>query len=108
VTLFGFSGGTAMAGGLLLDDPAAYAGAVLLAGTLPFDAELPTDPQRLSGVRVFYGRGTDDTVIPLDLIDRTRAYLSDDSGCDLTLREYAGLGHGLDQRVAADVAAFLA
>ena len=35
VVLVGFSGGAAFAGGLVLDDPARYAGAAILYGTLP-------------------------------------------------------------------------
>src|SRR3954467_8615180 len=36
VVLIGFSGGAAFAGGLLLDDPARYAGGAILYGTLLF------------------------------------------------------------------------
>lgn len=42
MVLVGLSGGAAFAGGLLLDDPARYAGTALLYGTLPFDAGLAT------------------------------------------------------------------
>lgn len=108
ITLFGFSGGTAMAGGLLLDDPAAYAGAVLVAGTLPFDAGLPTTAGRLAGVPVLYARGALDAVIPLDLIGRTLDYLGGPSAADLTVWESPGLGHGIDQAMAEQVAAWLA
>ena len=52
VLLVGFSGGAAFAGGLVLDDPARYAGAAILYGTLPFDAGLPTDPGRLANLPV--------------------------------------------------------
>lgn len=41
VSLLGFSGGMAMAGGLLLAQPHRFAAAVLLSGTLPWDAGLP-------------------------------------------------------------------
>ena len=44
VVLVGFSGGAAFAGGLVLDDPARYAGAAILYGTLPFDAGVPSTP----------------------------------------------------------------
>src|SRR5664280_2022226 len=37
VVLFGFSGGTAMGGGLLLAEPERFASAALLSGTLPWD-----------------------------------------------------------------------
>ena len=50
VLLVGFSGGAAFAGGLLLADPARWAGAAVLLGTLPFDAGVPVDAGRLDGV----------------------------------------------------------
>jgi phospholipase/carboxylesterase len=108
VSLFGFSGGAAMAGGLLLAAPDRFAATVLLAGTLPWDAGLPEQARRLDGVRVFYGRGELDTVIPLDLVTRTLAWLRGDSGARLTEREYAGLGHTISVEELADVRAFLA
>ena len=49
VVLVGFSGGAAFAGGLLLDDPARYAGAAVLYGTLPFGAGVPTTPSPATG-----------------------------------------------------------
>src|SRR4029450_12663949 len=55
--LAGFSGGAAFAGGLLLDDPARFAGAAILYGTLPFDAGVPTDTGRLAGLPVFVAQG---------------------------------------------------
>jgi phospholipase/carboxylesterase len=107
VSLFGFSGGAAMAGGLLLAEPHRFAATVLLAGTLPWDAGLPEQAQRLAGVPVFYGRGELDTVIPLDLIARTLAWLREESGARLTEREYAGLAHAISVEELADVRAFL-
>ncbi|MDQ1620183.1 MAG: phospholipase/carboxylesterase [Actinomycetota bacterium] len=108
VSLFGFSGGTAMAGGLLLLGPDRYASAVLLAGTLPWEAGFPTEPGRLDGVRILYGRGELDQVIPADLIERTVSWLRDESGADLTERLYPGVGHGITAEELADVRAFLA
>ncbi|HEX8779760.1 MAG TPA: phospholipase, partial [Nocardioides sp.] len=52
VVLVGFSGGAAFAGGLVLDDPARYAGAAVLYGTLPFDAGLSVDAGRLANLPV--------------------------------------------------------
>ncbi|MFE9206529.1 alpha/beta hydrolase [Micromonospora sp. NPDC007230] len=86
VALVGFSGGAAFAGGLLLDDPARYAGAAILYGTLPFDAGVPTTPGRLAGVPVFVAQGEHDTVIPRELLDRTWAYLRGESGAAATAR----------------------
>ncbi|MGZ4610027.1 MAG: alpha/beta hydrolase [Actinomycetes bacterium] len=108
VSLFGFSGGTAMAGGLLLLEPRRYASAVLLAGTLPWDADIPAEPGRLDGVPVFYGRGAQDRVIPADLIERTVTWLRDQSGAALTERLYPGLGHTTSDQELSDVREFLA
>ena len=49
VVLVGFSGGAAFAGGLLLADPARWAGVAVLLGTLPFDAGVPVDAGRFDG-----------------------------------------------------------
>jgi phospholipase/carboxylesterase len=62
--LLGFSGGAAFAGGLLLDQPARYAGAAILYGTLPFDAGVPLTPGRLTGVPVLVAQGQHDTDPP--------------------------------------------
>ncbi|GLY08776.1 hypothetical protein [Actinoplanes sp. NBRC 101535] len=94
VILVGFSGGAAFAGGLLLDDPARYAGAAILYGTLPFDAGVPTTPQRLSGVPVLVAQGEHDTVIPRELLDRTWDYVTGDSGAQSTARRDP-VGHGI-------------
>ena len=91
VFLVGFSGGAAFAGGLLLADPARFAGTAVLHGTMPFDAGLPTTAGRLEGRPVFLTLGTQDTVIPLELQARTWAYLTEESGADvLARREPAG------------------
>lgn len=96
VVLVGFSGGAAFAGGLILDDPARYAGAAILYGTLPFDAGVPTTPGRLTGVSVLVAHGDDDMVIPRELLDRTWQYLHDDSGAEIRGVRGTG-GHGLSQ-----------
>jgi phospholipase/carboxylesterase len=44
VILVGFSGGAAFAGGLVLDDPARYAGAAVLYGTSPSTPTCPHTP----------------------------------------------------------------
>ena len=108
VSLFGFSGGTAMAGGLLLAEPQRFAAAVLLAGTLPWDAGLPETARRLADVPVFYGRGALDGVIPLDLIERTLVWLRTESGALLTEREYADLAHTISRQELSDAHDFLA
>ena len=94
VLLIGFSGGAAFAGGLVLDDPARYAGAAVLYGTLPFDAGLSTDPGRLANLPVFVAQGDGDHVIPRELLDRTWDYLLSESGAPTVAQRQPG-GHQL-------------
>jgi phospholipase/carboxylesterase len=94
VVLVGFSGGAAFAGGLILDDPRRYAGAAVLYGTLPFDAGVPTTPDRLTGLPVLVAQGDHDTVIPRELLDRTWDYVREESGADSTTRRDP-VGHGI-------------
>jgi phospholipase/carboxylesterase len=106
VVLIGFSGGAAFAGGLLLDDPARYAGAAILYGTLPFDAGVPTTAARLAGVPVVVAQGEHDTVIPRELLDRTWQYLLGESGAATTARRDP-VGHGIAAPALATVAGWL-
>jgi phospholipase/carboxylesterase len=94
VVLAGFSGGATFAGGVVLADPARFAGLATLYATLPFDAGVPTTPGRLAGVPVLVVQGDADTVIPVDLQARSWMYLHGDSGAELTARRSPG-GHGL-------------
>jgi phospholipase/carboxylesterase len=94
VLLVGFSGGAAFAGGLVLDDPARYAGAAVLYGTLPFDAGLDTAPGRLPNLPVFVAQGEGDHVIPRELLDRTWDYLLSESGAPTVAQRQPG-GHRL-------------
>jgi phospholipase/carboxylesterase len=106
VTLVGFSGGAAMAGGLLLDDPARFAGVALLYGTLPFDAGLPTTPGRLGGVEVFHAQPIDDGVIPSELLEATWEYLTRESEATLVTHRHRG-GHAISPEVAGSLAFWL-
>ena len=91
VVLVGFSGGAAFAGGLVLADPERYLGAAIIAGTMPFDAGVPTTPGRLAGRSMFVAQGDLDAVIPRELLDRTWAYLTGDAGATTTaLRDEVG------------------
>jgi phospholipase/carboxylesterase len=94
VVLVGFSGGAAFAGGVVLDDPARYAGAAILHGTLPFDAGVPVDDGRLANLPVFVAQGDADQVIPRELLDRTWHYLHTTSGASTVSRRDPG-GHGI-------------
>ena len=107
VLLVGFSGGAAFAGGLVLDDPARFAGAAILFGTLPFDAGLPTDAGRLAHLPLFVAQGEDDHVIPRDLLDRTWDYALGASGAPTVAHRAPG-GHQLTAEVVQHLAAWVA
>jgi phospholipase/carboxylesterase len=101
VVLVGFSGGAAFAGGLLLGDPARYAGTAILHGTLPFeDAGVDVGEGRLSGRPVLVVHGELDTVIPAELQTRTWSWLHDGSGALVTSRRDPG-GHALSAGTVA-------
>jgi phospholipase/carboxylesterase len=101
--LFGFSAGMMMAGALLIDDPQRFAGAVLLSGALVLDGIAEAVPGRFSGLPIFYGRGTEDTVIPPPLVAQAERYLSERSGAELTFREYP-IEHTISNRELDDIA----
>ena len=107
VYLLGFSAGMAMAAALLLDQPARYAGTVLLSGTLPFDADLSITKNRLAGANVFYAHGSFDRVIPADLVSRSAKYLRESSGAHLTARTYP-IAHEVSLPELQDIATWLA
>jgi phospholipase/carboxylesterase len=106
VVLVGFSGGAAFAGGLLLDDPARFAGGAILYGTLPFDAGVPVPAGRLVDVPVFVAQGDQDTVIPRELLDRTWNYLHDESGAPTSGRRDP-VGHGISAGAVGELAEWL-
>jgi phospholipase/carboxylesterase len=107
VIVIGFSGGAAFAGGLALDDPARYAGVAVLYGTLPFDAGVPTTPDRLAGLQVFHAQGLQDVVIPSDLLERTWGYLLHDAGSDNVTHRHPG-GHEISPDVLASLRVWVA
>lgn len=107
VVLVGISGGAAFAGGLVLDDPSRYAGGAVLYGTLPFDAGVPTEPHRLTGVPVLVARGDADNVIPRELLDHTWTYLHGDAGAAVEGIRSPG-GHGLTPQVVETLAGWIA
>ncbi len=72
----------------------------------PAGHALPGDPELAARrIPVFWGRGTDDAVIPPALVARTTEWLPAHS--DLSGRVYAGLAHGVSDDELADVHAFL-
>lgn len=107
IVLVGFSGGTAMAGGLLFTDPDRFAGAALLSGTLPWEAGFDTPEGLLSGMPIFWSIDPEDSIIPHELAVRSHAWLVEQSGAALAEHDYPGVGHGISQEEAEDVAAFV-
>jgi phospholipase/carboxylesterase len=106
VVLIGFSGGAAFAGGLVLSDPARYAGAAILHGTLPFDAGVPTSASRLALVPMFVAQSDSDTVIPAELLQATWTYLHHVSGAPTQGHRDPG-GHGIAQAALQQLAGWL-
>lgn len=106
--LLGFSGGTAMAGGLILSAPERFSAAVLLSGTLPWDAGYEMTAGRLTGLPVFWSIDPEDPMIPRDLVERSEAWLRSASGAVLTERVYPGIGHTICDAERVDIAAFVA
>jgi phospholipase/carboxylesterase len=105
VGLLGFSQGGAMALELLRRAPDRFAFAVSIAGfALP---GVRDGDERMSQLAppVFWGRGTDDEVIPAASVARTQAWLPEHA--DLDARIYEGLGHSVSERELGDVTAFL-
>jgi phospholipase/carboxylesterase len=107
VVLVGFSGGAAFAGGLVLDEPTRFAGAAILYGTMPWEAGVPTGDGRLAGLPVLVAQGEGDFVIPRELMDRTWTWLTDGSGATASAHREPG-GHGITQRVVAELSTWLA
>ncbi len=94
IWLCGFSNGAAMAGALLLDRPARYAGAALLNGPLVLGPPWgpPWPEGRLAGKPVFLAAGLFDPVIPPDMMNATREYLATGSGAVFSGHSY-GVAH---------------
>jgi phospholipase/carboxylesterase len=106
IFLLGFSAGMMMAGALVLDDPARFAGAILLSGVLPLDSGFPVATGRLQSLPLLYANGSLDTVIPPPLVAQTQTFLELRSGADLTVRTYRH-GHAISPREIDDIGAWL-
>lgn len=105
IGLLGFSQGAAVALQAMRLDPQRFAFAVNLSGyvtpgDLPGDGELA---ERRPAV--FWGRGTNDDVIPEFLVDHTTQWLP--GHADLSGRVYPGLTHSVSEPELADVRVFL-
>jgi len=105
IGLLGFSQGAAMALQLMRHAPRRFACAVQLSGFV-VAGSLPGD-ETLAELQppVFWGRGTEDAVIPADAIARTEDWLPSHSSLDS--RIYEDMAHSVSQRELTDVAGFL-
>ena len=105
VSLVGFSQGAALALQLVRHAPARFAATVAIAGFVA-PGDYPGDAE-LARVRpaVFWGRGTDDHVIPADAVARTADWLP--AHTDATIRIYEDLGHSISTPELMDLVAFL-
>ena len=107
VVLVGFSGGAAFAGGLALQEPGRFTGVAILYGTLPFDAGVPVEADRLAGLPVMVAHGEDDQVIPRELLERTWGYLVEESGAPTVAHRDPG-GHGITPAALRALASWVA
>lgn len=106
VSTLGFSQGGAMALQLLRHDPTRFTATVSIAGFIaPLHHEGDAELARVRP-KVFWGRGTADTVIPAQAVDRTAEWLP--SHADATIRIYEDLGHSISREELTDFSAYLA
>jgi phospholipase/carboxylesterase len=106
VSLLGFSQGGAMCLQLLRHAPERFAATVTLSGFVPGGPH-PGDAE-LARVRpkVFWGRGTQDPIIPAAAIERTAEWLPDHA--DATIRIYEDLAHSISPEELREFSAYLA
>ena len=105
VALLGFSQGASVAIQTLRRDPERIAAAVNLSGYAS-PGDLPGDTAlQERRTPVFWGRGTNDDVIPPALVAHTAQWLPDHS--ELSGRVYQGLTHSVSEDELADVRRFL-
>jgi phospholipase/carboxylesterase len=105
IGLLGFSQGAAVSLQAMRLDPQRFAFAVNLSGYVT-PGELPRDAE-LAERRppVFWGRGTNDDVIPGFLVEYTTQWLPE--RVELSGRVYPGLTHSVSEAELADVRTFL-
>ncbi|MGV8897096.1 MAG: alpha/beta hydrolase [Rhodoglobus sp.] len=105
VSLLGFSQGGALALQLLRHDAERFAATVSLSGFIASGEH--SGDARLAEVKpaVFWGRGTDDAVIPSQAIDRTAAWIPQHTTA--TIRSYEGIGHSISTPELAEFSGFL-
>ena len=108
VVVLGFSGGTAMGGGLLFAHPEKFDAGILLSGTLPWDAGFDTRAERWQGKPILWSIDANDQVIPRDLVERSEAWLLEESGAVVTVVPIPGVGHAFDADQLVAIREFVA
>ncbi|WP_062073185.1 alpha/beta hydrolase [Demequina sediminicola] len=101
----GFSQGGLMATQLLRTRPERIAATVMLAGFVTEDGSMPDETLAQHQPEVFWGRGDRDSVIWLEAVHRTDAWLN--TSTRATIRNYPNLGHAVNESELQDVAEFL-
>lgn len=95
LVLGGFSQGGTMSLAYTLRHPGAVQGVINLSGYLADHPSVRVTPETVRGVPVFWGHGTEDPVIPIEMAIKGRRILRE-AGAALTTRDYA-LGHGVNE-----------
>lgn len=104
IGLLGFSMGSMLGMGLLLESPTAYDWLVGLHGYLP-ESHAELDPDGIDGKPVFLAAGDSDQIIPVSRVE-TAAGRFRELGADVTFNTYP-TGHGVGQAELEDLVAFV-
>lgn len=102
--LMGFSMGSMLSMGLLLESPEAYDWVAGLHGYLP-ESHADLDPDGIEGKPVFLGAGSADQVIPPARVEAAAERFRE-LGADVTFDTYQ-VGHGVAQAELEDLVAFV-
>lgn len=104
IGLLGFSMGSMIGMGLLLESPAQYRWLVGLHGYLP-ESHATMDPDGLAGKPVFLGAGDADRIIPSSRVEAAATRFRE-LGAEVTFDVYS-VGHGIGSDELADLVAFV-
>lgn len=104
IGLLGFSMGTMVSTGLLLESPDRFAWLVGLHGYLP-ESHADSDPDGIEGKPVFFGGGRSDRIIPASRVEAAAERFRE-LGADVTVSIYDG-GHGIGPEELSDLVSFV-
>jgi phospholipase/carboxylesterase len=106
LVLGGFSQGGTMSLGYALSHPGTVSRVLCLSGFLPHHPTVHATPETVRGTRFFWGHGTMDPAIPIEMGQEGRAALRA-AGAELETRDYP-MGHGISPEEARDVREWIA